>query len=150
MQHTILFLQVLNNIVLLFVHPASRGNQQQAKSIQAFSGHTAAPSLIEVKTAYKRNAKGLTGNGQVHLRNTAQEAVSVTIADQVHGRDPVHKKLTFSESTAVVLPLHSTHGWYDFTVRANRSDSVARYTGRVETGRPSISDPVLGWMEGTA
>lgn len=117
---------------------------------RAFSGHTAAPSFIEVKAAYERNAKGLTGNIQIHLRNTTQNAVSVTVTDQAYGRDPVHKGLSSGETIAVVLPLHSSHGWYDFTVQAEGSNAVAHYAGRVETGRPSISDPALGGMEGTA
>ena len=33
-------------------------------------------------------------------------------------------------------------GWYDFTATA--SGFTRRFAGRVETGRPSISDPAMG------
>jgi phospholipase C len=42
-----------------------------------------------------------------------------------------------------VLPLGHSHGWYDFTVKIDESGAEARFAGRVETGRPSISDPVM-------
>ena len=115
---------------------------------RAFSGRTASPLLIEVQTAYERNAKGLTGNVQVHLRNTAGRSASITITDQAYGTDAVRKQIPSGEAAAVVLPLKSSHGWYDFTVKADGSDAEARYAGRVETGQSSISDPVIGGQGG--
>jgi len=38
----------------------------------------------------------------------------------------------------------NTNDWYDFTVKAGCSTEEAHYAGRVETGRPSFSDPLMG------
>ncbi|HEX5411270.1 MAG TPA: phospholipase C, phosphocholine-specific [Terriglobia bacterium] len=114
---------------------------------RAFSGRAALPEIVKVRTAYELNAAELTGNVQVHLRNTAGQPVSVTITDHSYGAAAVRKELSPSEATAVVLPLQSSHGWYDFTVKADGSDAEARYAGRVETGRPSVSDPAIGGLD---
>jgi hypothetical protein len=45
-----------------------------------------------------------------------------------------------------------SHSWYDFTVKADGSNQEAneeanqeaRYAGRVETGMPGFSDPLMG------
>jgi phospholipase C len=115
-----------------------------------FKGRTASPALLEVRTAYERTAKGLTGNVEVHLHNTAGNPVSVTIADQAYGMGAMHKELSSGEAKVMVLPSHPSHGWYDFTVKADGSDAEAHYAGRVETGRPGISDPVIGGLNGVA
>jgi phospholipase C len=47
---------------------------------------------------------------------------------------------------SILLPLQSSHGWYDFTVLTDGSDVESRYAGRVETGRPSFSDPSMGGL----
>jgi len=41
--------------------------------------------------------------------------------------------------------LKQSGGWYDFSVRiSGDQDYLRRYAGRVETGKPSISDPAMG------
>ncbi|WP_260466431.1 hypothetical protein [Pseudomonas luteola] len=35
-------------------------------------------------------------------------------------------------------------GWYDITVRADQGSWERRLAGRLETGRHSISDPLMG------
>ncbi len=40
------------------------------------------------------------------------------------------------------LPVGQSGGWYDFVV--NGKDFSYRYAGRLETGRASTSDPLLG------
>jgi hypothetical protein len=44
----------------------------------------------------------------------------------------------------VVLPRNRSHGWYDFSVKADGSSAEARYAGQVETGTPGFSDPLMG------
>src|SRR5690348_1361888 len=48
---------------------------------RAFSGRTALPEAVEVRTACELNASGPTGSVQVRLRNTTGNPVSVTITD---------------------------------------------------------------------
>ena len=42
------------------------------------------------------------------------------------------------------LDLQKSHGWYDFTVKAEGIESAARFAGHVETGRSSFTDPLMG------
>lgn len=113
---------------------------------RSFTGSRGQPHVIAVRTSYERTASGLSGNAQVHLRNTSGESIDVAITDQSYGAAPVSRKLDVGEEISVVLPLESSHGWYDFTVKAEGFDATARYAGRVETGRPGVSDPLMGAM----
>jgi phospholipase C len=46
--------------------------------------------------------------------------------------------------SALALPLGSSGGWYDFSVRVNgQADWSRRFAGRMETGADSISDPAM-------
>ncbi|MEO6924397.1 MAG: hypothetical protein ABI142_11275, partial [Bryocella sp.] len=53
------------------------------------------------------------------------------------------KVLAPGASTTFVAPASNQHGWYDATVLAEVFASVAHYAGRVETGKPSITDPLM-------
>jgi phospholipase C len=97
-----------------------------------------------VHTAYELQRNGLTGNVQVQVRNTSQAPLSLSVADNSYGSGAVQRKLEPGERTAFVLDLKRQHGWYDFSVKAEGLDGELRYAGRVETGRPSFSDPLLG------
>jgi phospholipase C len=56
----------------------------------------------------------------------------------------VTKVIAASRETLIVLDLKKIYGWYDFTVTADGSKAEARFAGRVETGRSSFSDPLMG------
>jgi phospholipase C len=92
----------------------------------------------------------LTGNIVVHPHNTDQERQTVTIADNSYKSSTIRQTLGPDHATAVVLRLRASHGRYDFTVKVEGSDAEGRFAGRVETGRPSLSDPLIGatvWLE---
>ncbi len=45
----------------------------------------------------------------------------------------------------VTLDLGRSHGWYDFSIQpVATSGFVRRYAGRIETGKDSVSDPLIG------
>ena len=47
--------------------------------------------------------------------------------------------------TLVRLPLSASYRWYDFSVKLRgQADFSRRFAGRVETGAPSVSDPLMG------
>jgi phospholipase C len=54
------------------------------------------------------------------------------------------KTIAATHTQSVVLPLQRSHSWYDFTVKAKGSEAEARFAGRVETGKPSFTDPLMG------
>jgi phospholipase C len=81
---------------------------------------------------------------QVQVRNKSAEPVGITIQDNSYKSEKVTRKLGAGQETSAILDLERSHGWYDFTVKADGSSGEARYAGRVETGRPSFSDPLMG------
>jgi phospholipase C len=109
---------------------------------RSFTGRSASFPLA-VRTSYERHATALTGNVQVLLHNKSAEPVSIAIKDNSYKSDTVTRKITPGQETSVVLPLKRNHGWYDFTVQADGSNQQARYAGRVETGMPGFSDPLM-------
>ena len=99
---------------------------------------------VEVRTAYEHGGKDLTGNLLVHLRNAAGKPVSIEIRDNAYKTSSVSRRIEPLQEISVVLHLEQTHGWYDYTVKATGSHAEARFAGRVETGRASVSDPFMG------
>ena len=98
----------------------------------------------EVSLAYETKGSRPTGNVQVHLSNPGKDPLTVTIRDNAYNSGPVTKTIAASQQASIVLPLKSSHGWYDFSVLTEASDAESRYAGRVETGQPSFSDPFMG------
>ncbi len=109
---------------------------------RSFNGRSAKAPLA-VHTSYERHARELTGNVQVLLHNNSAEPVSVSIKDNSYKSETVARKIKPGQDASVVLPLKRNHGWYDFTVQVEGSNQQARYAGRVETGLPSFSDPLM-------
>jgi phospholipase C len=101
-------------------------------------------SPLEVRTSYERHRNVPTGNLQVHLRNKSKEPVEIAIRDNSYHAETVKRKLDAGQQALVPLDLKRHDGWYDITVKAEGSSAEARYAGRVETGRPSSSDPLMG------
>jgi phospholipase C len=110
---------------------------------RSFTGRQASFS-VEVRASYERHETGLTGNVQIELHNKSVEPVSISIEDNSYKLETAIRKINPGQQTSVVLPLKRSHGWYDFTVRADGSKAEAHYAGRVETGTPSFSDPLMG------
>jgi phospholipase C len=120
---------------------------------RSFNGDPASHPLA-VHAAYEREGsaqegpaqKGgaLTGNVQVHLLNGGDAPLTATIADNSYKTGTVTKTVDAGQEASVVLDLKQSHGWYDFTVKLSNSESEARFAGRVETGRSSFSDPLMG------
>jgi phospholipase C len=98
---------------------------------------------VNVETGYEKKGLTSTGNMLVHLHNAGEEKLTATIADNSYGMGIVSKILSPGQAASVVLPLKGSHGWYDFTVKVDKSDAEARFAGRVETGQPSYSDPMI-------
>ena len=115
---------------------------------RSFSGNTGSGSagshLVEMRTSYELREKNLTGNVLVHLRATADEPVNVEIKDNAYKMELVTRRIEPRQEISAVLDLSQSHGWYDFTVKAIGSNAEARFAGRVETGRPGFTDPLMG------
>jgi phospholipase C len=110
---------------------------------RSFTGRSPSSS-VESRVSFERQRTALTGNMQVQLHNKSTDPVSITIKDNSYSSEPVTSKISPGQETSVVLNLKQSHGWYDFTVKADGSTEEARFAGRVETGMPSFSDPLIG------
>jgi phospholipase C len=99
---------------------------------------------VEVQTSHERSGKDLTGNVLVRLRNATGKPISVEVKDNAYKKQPVTRTIETDQEIPVILQLDQSHGWYDFTVKASGSDAEARFAGRVETGKPTFTDPLMG------
>jgi phospholipase C len=89
------------------------------------------------------------GNVYLEMRNTGARACRFTVRAKAYRDD--------GPWTATVQPggkaeqhwaLASSGAWYDFVVTCDADAAWARrFAGRVETGRPSVSDPAMGLGE---
>jgi phospholipase C len=84
-----------------------------------------------------------TGNATIRLKNNG-DACTVTFVDNSYKGVYPDKQLAAGEQATVTFPAEN-QGWYDLSVRVKGHDDwEARYAGRIETGRDSISDPYMG------
>ena len=112
---------------------------------RSFTGR-ADSHLFELRTSYEHREQNLTGNLLIHLRNTAGGPISVEIVGNAYKTKSVTRRIEPGQEISVVLPCEQSHGWYDYTVKANGSNAEARFAGRVETGKPSYTDPLMGGL----
>ena len=113
---------------------------------RSFTGRSAA-FPIAVRASYERQGAGLSGNLEVQLRNRSGKSLSIAMKDNSYRSEATTRTIKAGEEARIVLDFEKNHGWYDFTVKADGSDHEARYAGRVETGKPSFSDPLMGGVE---
>jgi len=84
-------------------------------------------------------ATGKAGAIVLTLTNTGQAPRTVAIA----GEKPWRATVPAGATREHIFP--TIQGWYDLTVRVEGQPTwLRRLAGRVETGRPSISDPLMG------
>lgn len=110
---------------------------------RSFTGSQGSES-VRIQTEYESKDSRLTGNIILHLLNTGVKPLTVTVVDNSYKTGTVSRTIDPGQGTPVVLHLQQSHGWYDFTVKTAGSDAEAHFAGRVETGRSSFSDPLIG------
>jgi phospholipase C len=108
-------------------------------TLAAASGAAAEP---EARVFYEE----LHGGIYIKLRNAGAVAAHFTIAANAYFEDrPVSIEVAAGSEAGHYVPLDRTGHWYDFTITlADNARYLRRIAGRVETGRPSWSDPALG------
>ncbi|HEY2786048.1 MAG TPA: phospholipase C, phosphocholine-specific [Fimbriiglobus sp.] len=81
----------------------------------------------------------------VRLVNRDRAAQSVAIRDRSYGKPDVRFVLAAGEDVRLPVGDDEQFGWYDIGVTLDASPGFARrFAGRVETGRPTCSDPAMG------
>ncbi|MHA3775060.1 phosphocholine-specific phospholipase C [Verrucomicrobiota bacterium sgz303538] len=89
------------------------------------------------------------GSAIVRLANRdANRTFTIHIEDASYGAQPQKVQLGSEGSEAsraeVAIDLGQTHGWHDLRIRIEEAPHFAkRYAGRMETGRESVTDPLM-------
>jgi phospholipase C len=99
---------------------------------------------VGTRAEYDHKDDGGAANIVVHLRNGSGNSTIVKITDNAYKAKALTRPLDPHQEISMTIPLEESHGWYDFTVTASGIEAAARFAGRVETGRASVSDPVMG------
>jgi len=108
-----------------------------------FKGNSDDPAL-QSKLTYHGNSR-LSGNAELELENTGGKPLQIEVTDHAYNVNNHKLVVPASGKSNVVLQLEKSFGWYDFSVKVAGDDLFEkRYAGRVETGRPSYTDPFMG------
>ena len=98
---------------------------------------------FDYQTALTSN--NLTGNVLLNIHNQSAEVQKIDIADNAYKSNNHQLNVLSGAKRTVVLNLEKSYGWHDFNVKVAGSKLFEqRYAGRVETGRPSYTDPFMG------
>jgi phospholipase C len=116
---------------------------------RAFRGSASDP-LVEVLCRYEGADKGrekMTGDLVVRVKNLETSGSRrIRITDHGYKKEN-NRSQAVKAGEAAELVVRADLGWYDFTV-AVEGDAMLekRYAGRVETGEPTSTDPLMGGM----
>jgi phospholipase C len=94
--------------------------------------------LIKIESSYEK------GNVLVTITNTDFKAYEAGIIDNSYKNAAIYKTIAAKASVKVVLNLSKSYNWYDFTVNIKGTDMMERFAGRVETGKITKTDPLMG------
>lgn len=110
---------------------------------RSFKGAKQSASLNVKVSSELLNIKLATGNVDVKL--FANKDVKVLITDNAYGSPEKMIALKKGKNIKSIIETQKSGGWYDFTISIVGDNLFAqRYAGRVETGKHSISDPLMG------
>jgi phospholipase C len=113
-----------------------------------FAGNAKDPQ-ISITCEYHRSGltkNKLSGNLELKITNVNKNhSYNLEITDHSYKNKPFIKKIAAAGVETILLDLKQSSGWYDFSVSIQNNPAFARrYAGRVETGKESISDPLMG------
>jgi phospholipase C len=98
-------------------------------------------SRLHVRPAYDTEGQG---GISLNIVNSGEHTAAVTVLDAYTGEE-VKQLLAPREDMGHEWSLSAFHGWYDLIIRVDGDDAFEyRLAGHVETGRDSMTDPVLG------
>ncbi len=116
--------------------------------VRRFSGDAAAASAHR-SIAPEAGAScdgALGGRLTLELRNDGTTPVTLTISHNAYSHDGARTHTLAPGARVVeVVSAGAAFGWYDVSVTCAQNPAfLRRLAGRIETGRPSVSDPALG------
>lgn len=112
-----------------------------------FKGNSKDPG-IDVALEYEHspaNKKSLTGNVAVMLRNNSKQKQTVVVTDNAYKGKTQTKTINPGGQATLIVDASKHSGWHDLSVTVKGLKGFEkRYAGRVETGKITITDPVMG------
>jgi phospholipase C len=108
---------------------------------------------VQIRCEYTRARSGgvaLTGGIEiVAVNHDDRQRVAVEVRDNAYKNAVVSRVLAAGQCATLLIETEKSSGWYDVSVRlAGGGRFQKRYAGRVETGKWSTSDPVMGRVTG--
>ncbi|MDB5211457.1 MAG: phospholipase phosphocholine-specific, partial [Sediminibacterium sp.] len=118
---------------------------------RAFMGNQQDPELA-IACSYEHRsagAKTLSGNIAIQLTNNGSEVLTIEIADNAYATGKrtivLSPSGTAKAKQTAIVNLQKSFGWYDLSVSVKGNEIYQQvFAGRVETGRPSKTDPLMG------
>ncbi|HEY8460621.1 MAG TPA: phospholipase C, phosphocholine-specific [Blastocatellia bacterium] len=101
---------------------------------------------VTVKCEYERAGEArLSGKIELQITNLDPKSpYTVEITDMAYKQPKRTEVIAPAGTTKVLLDLESSSNWYDFSLKISGAEGFEkRYAGRVETGKPGISDPAM-------
>jgi len=111
-----------------------------------FTGNKVDP-VIEVACTYqqKPGTKKLSGNIELHIKNTSTKSQVVIITDNAYKAKAITQTVAAGSTATIPVDLHNSNNWYDVSISIKDINGFERrYAGHVETGEASITDPFMG------
>lgn len=100
---------------------------------------------IDCRPEQSISLKKPTGNLVLSIKNREARAIRIKIADEAYQANQKTIIVWPKQEKLVTLNLQKSKGWYDFTLTCEGNKTmVKQYAGHLETGRESISDPLMG------
>jgi phospholipase C len=101
------------------------------------------PPLV-VRCEYEGERR-LNGKIELQIENLDRESsYTVEIKDMAYKQAMQTKIIAPAGTVRILLDLERSSNWYDFSLKISGIEGFEkRYAGRVETGRPGISDPAM-------
>jgi phospholipase C len=101
---------------------------------------------VVARCEYERAGEaGLTGKIELQIANLNRESpYTVEIRDLSYKQAMQTKVIAPGGTARILLDLERSSNWYDFSLKISGVEGFEkRYAGRVETGKPGISDPAM-------
>ncbi|MGB3072390.1 MAG: phospholipase C, phosphocholine-specific [Ottowia sp.] len=110
--------------------------------VRSFKGNALAQNAADFKPEVQVCYRPVNGQLYVKVHNTGSKSGTVTItANAYFPNGSWTMKVKAGETGTQHWNLNHSGHWYDFTVAAGNMER--RFAGRVETGKPGVSDPAM-------
>lgn len=111
-----------------------------------FNGNSDDPKLvISLEEELNPLTKAPPGNAKLKIRNIDNALANIKLKDVAYQKSTIGKSIPPLGEISIPLKLKASYGWYDFAV-TNDGNNIfkQRYAGRIETGKETYSDPIMG------